>query len=99
MQYSQLTKKLLERGFTRVERDDRLLDVWPKEVPARGVELWQKWTDQEVQLVRLRLPFSEKKLSLILLPRPEIERMLIDYEAKPLDSYPARAIQEMFVKS
>ena len=40
-------------GFSRIERDDRLLDVFPKESIEKGVELWEKWTDTEVAIIRI----------------------------------------------
>ncbi|MCE9643275.1 MAG: hypothetical protein K8Q97_03045 [Candidatus Andersenbacteria bacterium] len=40
-------------GFSRIERDDRLLDVFPKESIEKGIELWEKWTDTEVEIIRI----------------------------------------------
>ncbi|MBI1833279.1 MAG: hypothetical protein HYR90_00455 [Candidatus Andersenbacteria bacterium] len=46
-------RKLISDGFSLVERDDRLLDVFPRESAEKGVELWEKWTPTEIKIVRI----------------------------------------------
>lgn len=45
--------QLQDAGFMRVERDDRLVDVFTKETLEKGVTLWEKWGDTEIELVRV----------------------------------------------
>lgn len=42
MIYQDLLRALYHAGYTRIERDDRLLDVFPKETREKGIELWIK---------------------------------------------------------
>jgi hypothetical protein len=76
MTYTELLRQLYFAGYTRVERDDRLLDVFPKEDREKGVELWEKWGKKDVELLRVRLPFDAEKLKLYTIPRPKLEKLL-----------------------
>ncbi len=79
---------LEERGFGRVERDDRLLDVFPKETRDRGVELWEKWGEETVEIVRLRvLPDQPKLTRSFRIPRKRLEEALLASEALSLNSF------------
>lgn len=46
-------EELRAAGFNHVERDDRLLDVFSKETPEKGVELWEKWDTETITIVRI----------------------------------------------
>ncbi|HSX24440.1 MAG TPA: hypothetical protein VLG69_00535 [Candidatus Andersenbacteria bacterium] len=61
-------------GFTRIERDDRLLDVFPKETIEKGVELWEKWTDKEVEIIRIH---DSKNITKHVFSREQVENALI----------------------
>ncbi len=75
-------EKLLAEGYNRVERDDRLLDIFPKETPGKGVELWEKWPaphssksevgDDTIKIIRL----WNGKQTEYTFPRQEIELAL-----------------------
>lgn len=68
---------LEQANFVRVERDDRLLDVFPKENREKGVELWERWDKDMVELVRVRLPYVEKRQPQhFVILRTEIEEAL-----------------------
>lgn len=87
MSHDKLREVLLTKGYTRVERDDRLLDVFPRQTREKGVELWEKWTEKEVVILRIRLPFSERKIKLYSLGRQTLEATLSEYTELALDTY------------
>lgn len=58
MEYPELLRKLVASDFRRIERDDRLLDVFPGEDREKGIELWEKWEKDSIKIVRIHLPFS-----------------------------------------
>ncbi|MEO6078075.1 MAG: hypothetical protein ABIP54_04775 [Candidatus Andersenbacteria bacterium] len=66
------SEAIIEDGFSRIERDDRLLDVFPKETLDKGVQLYEKWTDTEVKIIRVHL----KNITKHVFPRTEIEKAL-----------------------
>lgn len=74
-----MKQQVLKEGFTRVERDDRLLDVLPTQTREKGIELWEKWSPEVVELVRIRLPHDENKVERLSIPRKKIEAALIDH--------------------
>lgn len=76
MTYTDLLRRLFQSGFTRVERDDRLLDVFPAESREKGVELWENWQPKTVKILRVRLPFNAKKLQMFAISRAELEKLL-----------------------
>ena len=45
--------QLQAAGFMRVERDDRLIDVFTQETLEKGVTLWEKWGEDEIEIVRI----------------------------------------------
>ena len=61
------------KGFSRIERDDRLLDVFPKETIEKGVELYEKWTDTEVEIIRIH---DGKNIAKYVFSREHIENAL-----------------------
>jgi len=63
MTYSQLTTKLINKNFYRVAKDDRLLDIFPKESRAKGIELWEKIDRQNTTIIRVHEPQSINKIS------------------------------------
>ena len=76
MTYGELLHQLWQNGYMRIERDDRLLDVFPTEDREKGVELWEKWQNDEVKLLRIKLPFAVKTLQLYVLPKTTLEEWL-----------------------
>lgn len=76
MTYTDLLHALYEAHYDRIERDDRLLDVFPTQIREKGVELWESWGDQEVKILRVRLPFDPEKLELFTLARGQVESLL-----------------------
>ncbi|OGY30670.1 MAG: hypothetical protein A3C02_02780 [Candidatus Andersenbacteria bacterium RIFCSPHIGHO2_02_FULL_45_11] len=70
--------KLIADGFERIERDDRMLDVFPNETREKGVELWDKWTKDEVEIIRFHLPSGEKRTTSYVLSRKEVEKALVN---------------------
>lgn len=85
MTYAELINIAAQHGFTRIERDDRLLDIFPAENREKGVELWEKWTSLTTHLLKIRLPYQEKNLKLYNFPRIDIEKSLQTYEERLLD--------------
>lgn len=87
MTYPELCKLLQGRGFTRIERDDRLLDVFPTEDREKGIELWEKWTSSDVMILRVRLPFSPRKVDLFRIPRTVFEKSLYQNRTEELETF------------
>ncbi len=72
-----LFDRLIAEGFERVERDDRLLDVFPDEISEKGIELWDKWNGDTIEIVRIHLQRGEQGVSRHRVPRTAIERALL----------------------
>lgn len=70
--------ELVAEGFERVERDDRLLDVFPKEVREKGIELWDKWGADTVEIVRVYTQ-GKKKNTRHTYSRKILEELLNTY--------------------
>jgi len=87
MTYGDLLRALFYAGYQRVERDDRLLDVFPDQDREKGIELWERWMTDEVRILRVRVPFVEKKLELFSLKRKDLEKLLSENTVEQLDSY------------
>jgi len=77
MTYGELLQAVYEAGYMRVERDDRLLDVFPKESRVKGVELWERWDKEVVKILKIRMPFVVKKMELYEIPRKKLEKLLM----------------------
>ena len=76
MNYAEITQSLQKAGYQRIEKDDRLLDIFPADTRRYGIELWDKWTNSTVHIFRLHLPFNIRKTQLFSIPRQEIEQSL-----------------------
>lgn len=87
MEYPDLLQKLVASDFRRVERDDRLLDVFPGEDREKGIELWEKWEKETIKIVRIHLPFSDKKTWFYQIPRQDIEQALLKNDHLLLAEY------------
>lgn len=89
MEYDKLIHNLMEQGFERVERDDRLLDVFPTEIREKGIELWQRWrmSDGVIELRRITLPLTHKQIDKYTLPLPDIERALLTNTQREVSQY------------
>lgn len=90
MTYTDVLRALYEYGYDRVERDDRLLDVFTRETRERGVELWEKWGEHEVWLLRVKLPFEPDKLELFIIARGQLESLLTRNQTGLLDDFERR---------
>lgn len=71
-----LYSQFIVKGFERIERDDRMLDIFPNETREKGIELWDKWTKDTVEITRLHLPGGEKGITSHVLSRKEVEKAL-----------------------
>lgn len=71
-----MTTQLIDQGFSHVERDDRLLDIFPKATPEKGVELWEKWGKDTVEIVRIH----SGKQSQYQFSRAHIEQALMQQQ-------------------
>lgn len=78
MNYTEKTTQLLAANFTRVERDDRLLDIFPLETREKGIELWEKWNEDTVEIIRFHLPYSPKREQAFSFSKEKIETMLLE---------------------
>lgn len=85
--YGDFLRLVFKTGFTRVERDDRLLDIFPIEDREKGVELWEHWRKRDVQILRVKLPFDQEKLVLYQIKRGELESLLIDNSVEELANF------------
>lgn len=95
MTYIDLINKLAQSGFSRVERDDRLLDVFPSEISEKGIELWERWDKANISLVRIHLPFRPKFIKYYKLPRPNIEHALYENKTKQLSRFKPLAVDTL----
>ena len=66
--------EMIKQGFNRVERDDGLLDIFTKETPEKGVELWGKGRDDTLEIIRIHNGNQTHKK----FPRQEIEQALLE---------------------
>lgn len=80
-----LYNKLIAEGFERIERDDRVLDIFPHETREKGIELWDKWTEDTVEIIRLHLPRGEKGIRRYTFQRKEVEDALLHNKKLSLD--------------
>lgn len=87
MTYTDLLHALYQGRYDRVERDDRLLDIFPKETREKGVELWEQWGEHDVKIVRVRLPFDPDKMELFALARGQLESLLRRNLSTKLDDF------------
>ena len=87
MEYAALLEQLREAEYRRIERDDRLLDVFPVETREKGVELWERWIEHEVRLLRVRLPYDAARLKLYALARAQLEKLLMGNETANLADF------------
>jgi len=87
MTYADLLHALSQAQYDRVERDDRLLDVFPTQNREKGVELWEQWGEDEVKILRVRLPFEEERLELFILARGQLESLLRRNIVSHLDDF------------
>lgn len=85
--YPEFIRDLMNNRFDRVERDDRLLDIFPNENREKGIELWERWDDDSVTIARLHLPLTKEPLYFSI-PRSELEMLLSTHSKASLDKYP-----------
>lgn len=87
MTYIDLLRALYHADYDRVERDDRLIDVFPTQTREKGVELWEKWDDQDVKILRVWLPFEAEQLELFAIARGQLESLLRRNISAQLDNF------------
>lgn len=87
MGYGDLLRLVFRAGFTRVERDDRLLDIFPVEDREKGIELWEHWGKRHIQILRVKLPFDPAKLILYQIKRTQLESLLIENTTEELAQF------------
>ena len=79
MIYSRLKEKLLKKGFNIVERDDRLLDIFPILTREKGVELWSKWGNDTIYFVSAYIDLPSAPSKSFKLTRHQVESALLSY--------------------
>lgn len=94
MTYQAFVRKLQEKRFTRIERDDRILDIFPKETREKGVEMWERNVGNDVQIMRVRLPYQIKTLKLFSIPASELETWLNANDVRALEDTYSIAVGE-----
>jgi hypothetical protein len=95
MNYQQLTQKLLANGFTRVERDDRIIDIFPDQIRLKGVELWERWSPQKVTFIKLSIPYHTQKTEAFSAPKEIIESLLKTNKTTSLESLESININQL----
>jgi hypothetical protein len=73
-------RDLIEPGFERVERDDRLFDVFIGHDSEKGIELWDRWNEDTVDIIRIHLPKGDKGTQEYIMPRALVEEALLRYQ-------------------
>lgn len=86
MTYAELLRYFFAHGYRRVERDDRLFDVFPSETRERGVELWELWGPHEISLVKVELPYKKDPIAYTI-SRPDHEKALLEGEQRDLQMF------------
>lgn len=79
MTYAELREKLLAEGFERVERDDRLLDVFPDDTREKGIELWVKWGEEVIQIARVRRDVPPAWPKFFVMPTEDLTTLLLSH--------------------
>lgn len=97
MTYADLFRALYLAGYSRVERDDRLLDIFRNQTREKGVELWEKWPlrgqqekrwgDDDIRLIRLRVPFETATVQMFEVSRGQLESLLMASRPMELDAF------------
>lgn len=87
MTYRKLVDQLRSRGFTRVERDDRLFDCMRSQRREKGVELWEKWDMDIVYITRIFDPVGIMNVQEYHVPREYVEEALQNYAPIDLSTY------------
>lgn len=72
-----LPASLIPEGFRRVERDDRLFDVFPHLTREHGVEVWEKWTPKTVELILIHFQNPRSKPKHVSFSRKKLEQALV----------------------
>lgn len=91
MSHSELTTLLITNHWQRIERDDRLLDIFPAEDREKGVELWEKQQGDETLLLRVRLPYQAKNLKLYTLATSQVSYLLHNNAVSQLENFAVSA--------
>lgn len=84
----ELYNDLILQGYERVERDDRLLDVFPNETREKGIELWDMWGDDTVEIIRVHIPKGSEGMTKHVLERDMVEKALREHQELSLVAIP-----------
>lgn len=72
-----LPEQLIRDGFDLVPKDDRLFDIFPQLTRHWGFEVWEKWTDDTIELVAIKFQDPKANPKKMKFPREEIEKKLL----------------------
>lgn len=87
MTYEDLFRALYLAEYDRVERDDRLLDIFPTQTREKGVELWERWLEHDVRILRVRQPFDPATVELFGIARGQLASLLLHNRPATLDDF------------
>lgn len=97
MKYEEARKILEEHNFERAERDDRIFDVFTKEIRDKGVELWDRYTKGKLTIIRLPVyPFRPKGITVTTIPSQEVSKLLKQNKPAHLSDFPTEQVGENF---
>lgn len=85
--YQTIIAKLRQADFSRVEKDDRLLDIFPAESRAKGIELWEKWRGDKIYIVRIHVDKLQANPPRFCLSKKAIITSLRENKTLTLNSY------------
>lgn len=88
--YSRFLHIMYQARFQRVEKDDRLLDVFKGEDREKGIELWERWDKDNIYLIRLHVA----DIALHVIPHPKLTRALLKNRRLKLSAYAPAASGE-----
>lgn len=80
-----LPEQLNREGFHLVPKDDRLFDIFLHLTRHWGIELWEKWTEKEVELIAIKSQDPKAKPKKFKFSRQEIKEKLLsrDFQGSP----------------
>ncbi len=95
MTYAELILAAHQAGYERIERDDRLLDVFPTQTKEKGVELWLHWNSDYVQILRIKHPYHPRATAIHSVPTAILVTALQSNQTLLLSRFPAYAAPTM----
>lgn len=95
MKYEEARQVLEAHHFQRAERDDRIFDVFAKEIRDKGVELWDRYSEEQLTVARLPVyPFRPKGITVTAIPKKKIEELLQQNKQTSLSDFPTEEVGE-----